>query len=55
MDNNQPVAQPPGVLVDEKNIAIDSTETKRTILKFETDDPDSPYNWSSVIPILPMT
>ncbi|CAG1982132.1 unnamed protein product [Fusarium graminearum] len=47
MDNNQPVAQPLGVLVDEKNISIDSTETKRTILKFETDDPDSPYNWSS--------
>ncbi|OBS22816.1 hypothetical protein FPOA_09142 [Fusarium poae] len=47
MENNTVVTQPLGVLVDEKNIPINSTETNKTITTFNANDPENPYNWSS--------
>ncbi|KAG8670617.1 hypothetical protein FPOAC1_010046 [Fusarium poae] len=47
MENNTVVTQPLGVLVDEKNIPTNSTETNKTILTFNANDPENPYNWSS--------
>ncbi|RGP78330.1 hypothetical protein FLONG3_3466 [Fusarium longipes] len=46
MENNRPVTEPPGVLIDEKG-TVNLTEADRTILTFKTDDPENPYNWSS--------
>ncbi|KAJ4138678.1 hypothetical protein NW768_002531 [Fusarium equiseti] len=46
MENVKPVAEPPGVLVDEKDTSVNSTETSKTIITFQKDDPENPYNWS---------
>lgn len=48
MENVKPVTEPPGVLVDEKDTSVNSTETSKTIITFEKDDPENPYNWSRV-------
>jgi len=48
MENVKPVAEPPGVLLEEKDTSVNSTETSKTIIAFEKDDPENPYNWSRV-------